>query len=240
MARRTRLRLIALGRRLEAVLDANPKSRRQIAAEAKTTTEQLSRIVHAKANPAFELLDAIAAAAGTTVAYLDGGSGPSPQDDAQIDQTVSWLLEKRSKITPEPNAQMLETPRRAERARRVPAGISIIAEGGAEIEIPFHYRSLNAKIVARSLDDSMIGAGILAGDVLFATEPKRRNVNGDIVIVRFDHATYVKRLAIDGERARLVSENPRYEVIEAATKEIQVIGVVIGRSGDIQGASSVS
>ena len=227
-----------LGERLARAIKTSGKSRQQIADEAGTTKWQISRIIHG-ANWTFDLLEEIATAALTTVGYLVGTEHAlSPADDAQIESQIDWLRSKQARIAPRANAGILTATRgskRAERPRRAPAGVSILAEKSPdrlEIEIPSRHRSLGADVVARALDDSMIEAGILEGDLVFAIEDK--NVAPErIVICRYAGAMYIKRIVVQGDRARLLSANPKYLTIDTALGDIEQIAIVVGRSGDV-------
>ena len=227
-----------LGERLAAAIKASGKSRQQIADEAVTTKSQISRILHG-ANWTFDLLERIAIAAKTTVGYLVGTEHAlSPADDAQIDSQIDWLRSKQARIAPRANAVILNAARgskRSERSRRIPAGVSIVAERSpdrVEIDIPSRYRQLGTDLVARALDDSMIEAGILQGDFVFGIEDS--NIATErIVICRHAGGTYIKRLVVQGDRARLLSANPKSLTIDAALSDIQQIAIVVGRSGDV-------
>ena len=228
--------LLELGKRLDAAVKASGKSRTQIAVEARTSRETIGKIIRGKHGPGYDLLQRLAIATGTTAGYLTGGPDFSPDDDAEVERHIAWLTTKRRRVEPQPNAVILRAPSRSKGVaaeRRLPPGVSIIAEYDP-IEIPIRYRERRATIVAQALDDSMSGAGILAGDVLFAIDASKRRPDGEIVICRRDGATYVKRLVIEGEDAHLISENSRYAALQSALNVVDVIGIVIGRSGDIR------
>jgi SOS-response transcriptional repressor LexA len=227
--------------RLKAALAASPKSRRQVAKDAGIPYEKLSRLTNAAdENPTLDMLTSIADAAGTTVAFITNGSGHafSPDDYDEIDRHEKWLASKQLRISPAPNAEIVSSPQKlkGERRRKAPAGVMLLADQSIDdAEIPSRYRDRDAEFVIRSLDDSMNGAGILEGDVLFAVRPPRdRMLNGRIVVCRLGKETYVKRLLMN-DRITLLSENARYSPMVADAKEIEIIGVVIGRMGDVAG-----
>lgn len=75
----------------------------------------------------------------------------------------------------------------------------------------------------------------LAGDLLFAIEKHRMaSVDGRIVVCRIGENVYAKRLVVENDVIRLLSENRRYLPIDVARKKIDVMGVVIGRIGDVR------
>ena len=74
--------------------------------------------------------------------------------------------------------------------------------------------------------ESMVGAGILSGDLLLvdrAVEP----ANGDIVVASVDGELTVKRFSRRGRRTKLLAANPAYPAIELGDgQELVVWGVV--------------
>jgi transcriptional regulator with XRE-family HTH domain len=228
--------VLSLGKNLKAALAASPKSRAEIAAEAKTTKENLSRIVTGKANPRHKLLVSIARAAGTTVAFLVAGAEHafSPADHDEMDRHAKWLAKKQRDLDAPPNAQLIARDvSRRERRPKAPAGVTLLADrSGGDSDTPSRYRG--AQMVARVLDDSMKDAGILAGDVLFGVEIERaKNIDGRIVLCRIADEIFAKRLFIEDDMFRLISESARYRPIEVARKDVELLAVVIGRVGDI-------
>ena len=78
----------------------------------------------------------------------------------------------------------------------------------------------------RAEGESMVGAGILSGDLLLvdrAVEPQ----NGDVVVAAVDGELTVKRFLRRGRRTALLAANPGYPAIELADgQELVVWGVV--------------
>ena len=78
----------------------------------------------------------------------------------------------------------------------------------------------------RAEGESMVGAGILSGDLLLvdrAVEPK----GGDVVVASVDGELTVKRFSRRGRRTRLLAANPAYPAIELCEgQELVVWGVV--------------
>lgn len=74
--------------------------------------------------------------------------------------------------------------------------------------------------------DSMVGAGIVAGDIVVvdkALEPK----SGDIVVAAVDGDFTLKHLKRDGQKAWLVAANPAYQPIALhEATDAQIWGVV--------------
>ena len=80
----------------------------------------------------------------------------------------------------------------------------------------------------------MRGCGILDGDRLFV-RPVRdvRQAIDEIVVCRVAEGLHVRRLSIAGERIELVSENHRYDPILVDESEFALLGVVVGRAGEL-------
>lgn len=78
----------------------------------------------------------------------------------------------------------------------------------------------------RVTGDSMEGAGIYEGDLVFA-HSKIEPQNGDIVVALVDGGNTLKRLIKRSGKAYLQAENPKYEDIHPA-ESLEVQGVVTG------------
>ena len=109
----------------------------------------------------------------------------------------------------------------------IPAGLPVDIEQPSGRNIAFDADSLRLSRNARTFalevrGDSMIGAGILDGDIAIMelTEPRHR----DIVAALIDGETTLKRLLIEKNGAFLRSENPAYPDLVPA-RELSVQGV---------------
>jgi repressor LexA len=102
---------------------------------------------------------------------------------------------------------------------RISAGAPILADENVEeyLAIPAGYASDEEHFALRVSGDSMVGAGILDGDVVVVRRQSTAD-EGDVVAALVpgpaeDEAT-VKRFHRDGERAVLLPENPAYQPLE--------------------------
>lgn len=98
---------------------------------------------------------------------------------------------------------------------QVAAGSPILALENVESELTldagvFHPR---ADYLLRVRGDSMIGVGIMDGDLL-AVHRSATAQSGQIVVARLGEEVTVKRLQRQGERVQLCAENPAYQPIE--------------------------
>ncbi len=114
---------------------------------------------------------------------------------------------------------------------RVAAGEPILAEENIEEYVQvdpglFHPR---ADYLLRVRGDSMIGAGILDGDLLAVHRtPEARN--GQIVVARLEDDVTVKRFRRRGATLVLEAENPDYDPIEVdlRTTPVTIEGLAVG------------
>jgi len=216
-----------LGERLDAAIKASGKRADEIAREAGTTPDTISRIRTGKHdNPELQLLIRIALAAKTTVGALLGESiAISPEDDDELLRFRGWIDDKLATIDArqEPNAIILST--KAPMVAR-----SRVAD---QRNLPFGE---NAHLVLSAIGDSMIGDGILPDDTLYAI-PADSNAAaiGKLIACRLGEAVFVKRLVSEHRRLFLRSANPRYRAItvDAKAESLEILGVVVGRVGKI-------
>ncbi|MDR0316182.1 MAG: transcriptional repressor LexA [Treponema sp.] len=106
----------------------------------------------------------------------------------------------------------------------VAAGVPILSEENWDGTITLHRSMLkkNKKYFALNVrGDSMIGAGIMDGDI--AVIEKQSIVrNGEIAVAVVDEAVTLKRFYKESSRVRLQSENPAYKPIYS--RDVRVLG----------------
>ncbi len=96
-------------------------------------------------------------------------------------------------------------------------------EGYVPVQSPHEGDELFA---LRVRGESMIGAGILAGDlVIVKRQPSAQS--GDIVVALVDDEATVKRLQVRGNRVELCPENPSFETLVPLPDELKLLGKVI-------------
>jgi repressor LexA len=126
--------------------------------------------------------------------------------------------------------------RRLESARlpligRVAAGSPILALENVESELAVDAALFQprADYLLRVRGDSMLGVGILDGDLL-AVHRSPSAETGQIVVARIGDEVTVKRLQRDGDRVRLCAENPAYAPIEIdpAREDFVLEGLAVG------------
>ncbi len=104
----------------------------------------------------------------------------------------------------------------------VAAGAPRLAEQDVEdwVSTPFE-----GDFVLRVTGDSMVGAGILDGDMVVVRRAQTAD-DGEIVVAQIEDEATVKRLRRSGGRVELLPENDAYEPIVA--DEVTLCGVVVG------------
>lgn len=110
----------------------------------------------------------------------------------------------------------------------IAAGRPIFADENFErtISIPSEFiTSRQPHFALRVKGDSMIGAGILSGDIAII-ELCETARNGEIVVALLEENVTLKRLFIEQNRYRLQAENPRYAPIY--TQDMRILGRLRG------------
>jgi len=109
----------------------------------------------------------------------------------------------------------------------VAAGQPILAEENIEdyVQVPELAGGGEAEYVLTVRGDSMINAGILAGDVV-AVRPQDTALDGDIVVALVGEEATVKRFFKEADHVRLQPENDTMEPIRS--REVKVLGRVVG------------
>ncbi|TMI81874.1 MAG: transcriptional repressor LexA [Bacillati bacterium ANGP1] len=110
---------------------------------------------------------------------------------------------------------------------KVSAGQPTLAEQHVDAYVgvpPSLFGDVRGCFLLRVRGDSMVGAGILPGDLVIV-RPQTHAAVRDIVVALVGEDATVKRLAATGETPVLLPENPAYQPIR---DEFQVIGRVMG------------
>ena len=224
--------------RVTEAIKASGKPRSQIIAETGINKSELSRIENGHAvNVGRKRLALLAKATGTTVGYLHGDPMVlSLEDEEELLRHRNWIDGKLPKIEPASNAILiasaLETPIRTRHRG------DLIADSPqlSPLDVPNTFPRREVQHVLRALGDSMIDAGIVDGDTLYATAALKKPSVGKIIACRWHGEIYAKRMVAEHDRHFLRSENPRYLSIEFDPKspDFEMIGVVIGRVGAVE------
>ena len=108
----------------------------------------------------------------------------------------------------------------------VAAGTPILAEECIEDYLTFDTQGMSGEHFAlRVRGDSMIGAGILDGDLVIV-RPQPTASHGEIVVAMIGDEATVKRLSLSGGQVWLLPENPAFSPIDG--REAVILGKVKG------------
>ena len=96
-------------------------------------------------------------------------------------------------------------------------------------EISSELDKLSDKIALFKIKgDSMVGAGLIDGDIVVVKHEINEFRNGDIVLARSDDGTTIKRFVNTNNKVYLSPENPKYKRV-AITPDLRLIGKVISK-----------
>ncbi|MGB0965139.1 MAG: transcriptional repressor LexA [Litorivicinus sp.] len=113
---------------------------------------------------------------------------------------------------------------------KVAAGVPISSEANIEAQIQFPkdlFRQAPDYLL-RVEGDSMIGIGIMDGDILGVVQANTAK-NGDVVVARVNEDVTVKRFEKTGQQIKLIAENPAYEpILVGPEDDFQIEGHMLG------------
>ena len=110
---------------------------------------------------------------------------------------------------------------------RISAGrpIDAIENMEGSVELKDMFSGIDEIFALRVKGDSMTGAGIFEGDLVFVKK-QATAVNGDIVAATINDEAVVKRFKKTAISVQLISENPKYAPI--ISDEVKIEGKVVG------------
>jgi SOS-response transcriptional repressor LexA len=214
------VRIVSWRERLRAAINASGRTQNAIAASAGVTPETLSRVLNGvHAQPAFETVVRIAHAVGENVGSLldEAAFSLDGEQRSEVRRVIGYL---QAAVAMSPAVDALSVPN---------------AVPHRSAEVPRHFYLRGARSVFQAVGDSMIEAGILDGDLLFAVPTRAiRDAARRLVVCRLAGVGLVKQLQLHAGRIRLISCNPRYAPIDVDEEnDFQLIGIVIGRLGSL-------
>jgi len=110
---------------------------------------------------------------------------------------------------------------------RVPAGPLDAAVEDLEGYIPVQASRASAEMFGLKVrGESMVGAGILPGDIVVVRRQSRAE-SGEIVVALVGDEATVKRLRLRRGRVELHPENPSFEPLVPDPKELKILGKVV-------------
>lgn len=136
----------------------------------------------------------------------------------------------RANIPPQPLIFTTEQINEVPILGRVQAGLPVLAEENLEgtLPMPREWAKDDLVFILRVKGDSMKEAHILPGDLAVVRQQANAE-NGEIVVARVHKAeATLKRFYRRSSKVILKAENPKYDPIEVAADEAEIIGKVIG------------
>jgi repressor LexA len=137
-----------------------------------------------------------------------------------------------------PTTSPRRAPNRVPIVGQVAAGLPIFAEENIEGWITVdNARSSDTLFALHVHGDSMIGAGILEGDLVVVRQQQDAN-DGDIVVVLVDDMFIVKKFQRQGDQLELLAMNPAHPSHTVAGERVRIQGRVIGVRRDLRAADA--
>lgn len=193
----------------------------ELSKKSGVSTSTISNVMKGNFNPRYDTLAAIAEALNTTVAYLRG--------ETEIPSRYDVITETQN--TPQnygPAPQKKKLPLLG----KIACGNPLYSDGHVETYVdPGHDIDADFCLIAEG--DSMIGAHIQDGDIVFVKEAQQV-ANGQIAAIRVgDDEFTLKRFYHDPVRSvvQLIAENPSFPPIVktgAEIEDVHIVGLVVG------------
>lgn len=168
----------------------------------------LSQYVHGKAEPRQEKLTVLGMALGVSEAWLMGFDVP----------------ESRTQIHYPSNLEPLGEMEKIPLLGTIACGTPILAVENIDeyVDLPRH---IHADFALTCRGDSMIGAGIEDGDIVYIK--KQPNVeHGQIAAVLIEDEATLKRFYQDSDHVYLQAENPKYSPLVYVGEDINQIRII--------------
>lgn len=112
---------------------------------------------------------------------------------------------------------------------RIPAGapLPVFDETRESFSVTQEFFGGGDILALRVIGDSMSGDSIADGDIAMIKR-QQEGRKGDILALRIEDEITLKRLELDGERARLLPSNPEHSVREVAAAGLEILGKLVG------------
>lgn len=228
--------------RLRQAVDARGKHS-AVAADAGIHPSSLSDILNRVSSPQLQTVVDICRACGVSVGWILGDQGfeLGDADYEQLTALHAWMsrkLDERNAPGRAPSRPSVRTgsilPAAATPFRQARTDPNEVPDR----DIPREFRREGANAVFVSHGDSMTGAGILDGDLLFVRKTRNwRGAHQHIVVCRLEGTFTVKRLVIESGTITLTSANPGQPpvIVNEEAGRFELIGIVVGIARDLAG-----
>jgi len=112
---------------------------------------------------------------------------------------------------------------------RIPAGapLPVFDETRESFSVNHDFFGGGDVIGIRVVGDSMSGDAIADGDIAMIKRQQEAN-KGDILALRIDGEITLKRIQLDGDRARLLPSNPEHSIRLVPARQLEILGKLVG------------
>ena len=235
---------MTLGERLRAAIDAKNLTHAWVAEEVGMTKTALSNILTgASKDPSFFTVVAIARVINEPLSAIadDPSIFWTNEELGRLRETGQWLVERTSR---EQAGTPIEIPPRKKGRRRERATVLPVAATAGMVlypdafetpkqRIPKHFARLHADAVFSVQGESMTGANILPGDLLYVHRTRATDeAIGRIVVCTVDDMILVKRLKTRRRKLILESAHRGHKpmTVDEDSSRFRLIGIVVGTS----------
>ncbi len=234
---------MTLGARLRAAIDGKNISHAWVAEQVGITPASLSAILTGKTtDPSFFTVLGIARAIQEPLSSIvdDPLNYWSGEELARLTGIAEWLVQR---TTREHAGKPLAIPPRKKFGGTTPRVHPVAASSGGVLypdafemprkRIATKYARLNADAVFSVSGESMTGADIRPGDLLYVHRtPDIAAAIGRIVVCSVDDMVLVKRLDTRGRKLLLESEHPAHKpmLIDEDSSRFELIGIVVAHA----------
>lgn len=190
----------------------------------------------------YTFADAFGVSQSTVGGWESGVRRPNVETMKRIaaffDVTVAYLLDEEPKMPPSSVANIFPiTKKRFPLLGEIACGEPIFADENRESYV-VSGTDMQADFCLRAKGDSMIGARIMDGDIVFIKEMPIV-ANGEIAAVIIGEEATLKRVYFYPEKAKLmlVAENPKYEPLMyegAELNEVRILGKAVAFQSDVR------
>ena len=112
---------------------------------------------------------------------------------------------------------------------RIPAGapLPVFDETRETFAVTHDFFGGGDIVAVRVTGDSMSGDAIADGDIAIIRRQQEAN-KGDILALRIDDEITLKRVRLDGDRARLLASNPEHAERVVPARRLEILGKLVG------------
>ena len=197
---------ISIGQSIKKARRAAGLTQAELASRACISRSYLAGVEGDRYNPSVDTLQKLSSALGTGTAALLGEAAPEATEQS-VSAALALFEQLRQEGRLPENLSLLSPMRRIPLVGEIACGTPILAEENIEdyVDLPRH---IHADYALTCRGESMVGAGIYDGDVVYIRQQPEVQ-NGQIAAVRVDADTAtLKRFYRAGDTVTLVAENP--------------------------------